>query len=343
MVIAGAPHDQHVSITALRSFLLIGCLLITGCVRAGFSQRRPLDSGDGPAKGDDASDGRRDLPSDVGSDLGFDGAPDLVVPPTLSCKVPAIAGTSQPVGLRETALRVDALQLVAHVDAVRYSTKRDTTDQPFGAWVSTTAYPFGADITFFVYKGVERAIVASDGPYPRHLELCTFPNSCTKFPVRYASSGTEVTADMDGPSVAITANGLLMAHNIDPSGAKFGDIYLATPINAADLTKGWTTTVVPALAQPGSKEDDPALSPDGLLLLFVGLSTNSDWDIWISARATLADTFPAPTQLGGVNSAMDDTGPYLAEVTIKGQTVMELYFMSDRDGIHKAYRAECSY
>ena len=263
----------------------------------------------------------------------------------LVCQAPALAGTPPSVALTETALRAGGLEVVAEGGGSRQSAKRSATDQAFGAWATTTDHPSGGDPTFFWHKGVERAVVArsSVSGGPRHLELCTLPNTCAKLPVKDKASGQEVTLDMDGASVAVTASGLLMAHNIGPTGSSSGDVYLATPVDATDLTKGWETTVVSSMALSGYKEDDPALSPDGLVIMFGGLNTAGDNDLWYSARATLTDAFPAPTQLSAVNSAKSDGNAYLAEVTIKGQAVLELYFTSDRDGTQKVYRSACAY
>jgi len=268
--------------------------------------------------------------------------PDTTPPPQPVCTTPTIVGTTPPTGPRESALRADGLVLTTLSSGARYSTKRSATDQPFGAWATTTAHPSGGDPTFFSFQGTEFAVVArtTTSGGPRHLELCTLPNNCTKTLIRYASNDQEVTDDMDGPSVTILTTKALMAHNIGPGGANSGDIYLASTTN---VSKGWTTRPVSTLAVAGYKEDDPSLSPDGLVIVFSGLTTTGDTDIWYASRVTLADSFGAPQQLTSANSGKNDRGTYLAEVTIKGKQVLELYFSSDRDGTTKVYRSTCSY
>jgi hypothetical protein len=294
-------------------------------------------------------DGPQDGPPPL--EQGFDlvkldtPVPDAALPPTPVCQAPALVGTSQPALPRENALRADGLVLTTLASGSRYSTKRSATDQPFGAWATTTAHPSGGDPTFFSYKGVEYAMVARtpSGGSVRALYFCTLPNTCAKVTVKYASSGKEVTDDMDGPSVAMVAGKMLLAHNIGPTGSGSGDVYLATPVDTSDPAKGLSTKPVTALAVAGYKEDDPSISPDGRVIVFSGLTTSGDSDLWYASRASLSDAFGSPQQLTSANSAKSDRGADLAEVTIKGKQVLELYFSSDRDGTLKIYRAACSY
>lgn len=293
-------------------------------------------------------DGPKDGPAlpEQGVDLTPDAPlPDAAQPPKPVCQAAALVGTTPPSGPRENALRADGLVLTTLSSGTRYSTARSATDQPFGAWATTTAHPSGGDPTFFLYKGVEYSVVnrTPSGASVRSLYLCTLPNLCAKVTVKYAASGKEVTDDMDGSSVAIVGGKLLLAHNIGPSGSGSGDIYLATPVDTSDPAKGLETKPVTTLAVAGYKEDDPALSPDGLLIVYSGLTTSGDSDLWYASRATLSDAFGAPQQLAVVNSAKSDRDVDFAEVTIKGKQVLELYFSSDRDGSTKVYRAACSY
>lgn len=337
---------------ALCAVWLLGCTVSPDPL---LWQRDAAAEGDGPGQVVDAGDAITPLPDgpqdgppkpEQGVDLTPDApVPDATLPPTPVCQVPALVGTTPPTNPRENALRADGLVLTARTNGARYSTARSATDQPFGAWATTTAHPSGEDPTFFVYKGVEYAMVSRtpSGASVRSLYLCTLPNTCVKVPVKYASSGAEVTDDMDGPSVAIVGGKLLLAHNIGPSGSSSGDIYLATLVSSSDLFKGLETKPVTSLAVAGYKEDDPSISPDGLVIVFSGLTTSGDSDIWYASRATLSDAFGAPQQLPVVNSAKSNRDTYLAVVTIKGKQVLELYFGSDRDGALKVYRTTCSY
>lgn len=328
--------------------VVLGCAaiqLVAGCLVAPdpwLWQKRKRDAA---TDADGArSDAAKDAPLADKAPLP-DLAPDAPVPPALTCKVPAQVGSSQPGSMGETALRASGLELVASYSGNRYSTKRAAVDKPFGSWSQVTLLGGGADPTFFFVKGVEYAVVArSHTGAPRTLELCLVQSaSCAKLTVKYAATGKEVTEDMDGPQVAITAGGALMIHNIGPLGSSDGDVYLASPTDQTDLSQGLTTTRVATMSKPNYKEDDPAISPDGLVVLFGGSTTAGDYDIWYAARATTKDAFPAPTQLSSVNSTADESGPYMAGVTIKGQQVLELYFRSTRSGGARIYRAECSY
>jgi hypothetical protein len=304
-------------------------------VDAGDTIKPPMDGPkDGPPLPEQGVDLTQDAP-----------VPDAAQPPKPVCQAAALVGTTPPTGPRENALRADGLVLTTLASSIRYSTARSATDQPFGAWATTTAHPSGGDPTFFFFKGTEYGVVnrTPSGASVRALYLCSLPNSCLKTVVKYASTGKEVTDDMDGASVAVVAGKLLLVHNTGPSGSGSGDIYLAQPVSSSDISKGWATTPVTSLAVAGYKEDDPALSPDGLLIVYSGLTTSGDSDIWFASRATLSDAFGAPQQLAVVNSAKRDSDVDLAEVTIKGQQVLELYFSSDRDGASKVYRSACSY
>jgi hypothetical protein len=331
--------------------VLVSCAsiqLLTGCLVAPDPWLWQKRSRDAATDADGARpDTAKDAPPADKAPLP-DLAPDGPVPPVLTCKAPALVGASQPGDMSETALRASGLELVASYGGNRYGAKRAAVDQPFGTWSQVTLLAGGADPTFFLVKGVEYAVVArSHSGAPRTLELCLVQSaSCSKLTVKYAATGAtgnEVTEDMDGAQVAITAGGALMIHNVGLLGSSDGDVYLASPVDQTDLSKGFTTTRVATMSKPSYKEDDPAISPDGLVVLFGGSTTSNDYDLWYAARATTADPFPAPTQLSSVNSSSDENGPYMAGVTVKGQQVLELYFRSNRGGGARIYRAECGY
>ncbi|MBW2735580.1 MAG: hypothetical protein JRH20_24610 [Deltaproteobacteria bacterium] len=117
--------------------------------------------------------------------------------------------------------------------------------------------------------------------------LCTAPflDGCLAQPVQDKASGVPITTELDGPSVAALAGGgLLMAVN---SGT---DVLLAEPLDAQDLLKGWRSWSLPGeVTTTGPEFDDPALSPDGTILIL-----NTDFDFWVSRRASTAVPFAAP-------------------------------------------------
>jgi hypothetical protein len=265
-------------------------------------------------------------------------------PPKLRCATPQLVGSSYPtVSLSEPGLRTDGLELLARGGGSTYSTKRTAADQPFGDWSTTSLLPGGQDPTFFIFNGGEHAIVSrSQSTGTRRLEHCTCTASsctCAALTITDPSSGQAITDDMDGASVAITSNGLLLAHNVSPGVSASAEIYLATPDDPGDPSAGWTTSLVSGVNKPNYKEDDPALSPDGLVLLFGAPGQAGDSEIWISQRETLSAPFPAPEPLQDVNTTSNEASPYLAPMAGKK---MELFFRSNRYGSTRIYHAVCT-
>ena len=285
-------------------------------------------------------------PREAGTDtrnLDTDSVPVDTAPPLgpVTCGAPENVGTSSPTNVSEVALRIDGLELVGKAGGSWHTTSRSAQDQPFGDWTSTSMLSGKQDPTFFSIKGIEMAVVAASpgSGLPRFLELCTFPFSCQKLTVREKSDGQEVTFDMDGASVAVLADGtVLMAHNIGPGGSNSADVYLATLVDAKDITKGFETEEVSAVNQPNHKEDDPALSHDGLVLMY-----GAEDEIWVSERPDLSSSFPAARKLTDVNSTSSDFGPYLAPLPPSGgKPRYELFLSSDRDGSLTVFRSECT-
>ncbi len=258
--------------------------------------------------------------------------PDLSISPTLPCKTPQLVGSgSTPSDINGAALHTDGLTLVAQTyTSGTYQTCRSAWGQPFGAWSHHPIYPSG-DTTFFAFNSKETAIIATQGTTIRHLRLCTEPSwQCSNIVLLNASTGQAITVDADGPEVITLPNGnLLMAHNLGPQGKHSADIYLAHPTKPGDLST-WTTTPVGVAANtPSISEDDPALSPDGLVILFSAQGPGGDDDIWITRRATPSSPFPRPVLLSDVNSSDREGGTSLAPVP--GQTgTYELFFESTR-------------
>jgi Tol biopolymer transport system component len=62
-----------------------------------------------------------------------------------------------------------------------------------------------------------------------------------------------------------------------------------------------------------STDGDPALSPDGLIIVFGSNRPGGPGggsDLWVATRKTLGDPFGPPTAIPGVNSAFDEGDPY---------------------------------
>jgi hypothetical protein len=332
--------------------ILLAFLVLAGCVVApdpGKWQNRPdtLVPDLWEITFPDATEGGPGLDAAVVQDeSGM--LPDTGPPPKLSCAPPQLVGSSYPTGsLSEPGLRTDGLELVTRGSGSTYSSKRPAIDQPFGAWSTTSLLPGGQDPTFFVFGGGEHAIISrSQSTGGRRLEHCTCTSSdctCAALTITDQSNGQAITDDMDGASVAVTSGGLLLAHNVAPGASASAEIYLATPDDPGDPGAGWTTSLAGAVNTPSYKEDDPALGPNGLVLLFGAPGQAGDTEIWISQRAGLTAPFPAPEPLQDVNTNSNESSPYLAPIAgSPGSKKMELFFRSNRDGSPRIYHTVCS-
>ncbi|MCK5798758.1 MAG: hypothetical protein KAI47_16310 [Deltaproteobacteria bacterium] len=345
---------------ASRQQLLLSCLaplLLAHCSRFGFDATHE----GGPAAIDARADTATDTPF---PDLTpHDSAPPDLMPhdtgphdlgpsQSLPCTVPTrVNPQGAPDELEEVALRNDGLTLVVKenlASTIWYQTQRSARGQPFGAWtLATFPATTDQDPTFFLSSSSDKNAIVTRrpaSPGPRRLYLCTSKTSwsCQAIVVRLATTGLPLTLDMDGPETVTLPNGtLLMAHNVGPQGGTSADIYLAHPTTPNNLTD-WTTAPVPALAHPTIKEDDPALSPDGLVIVFYAPGPNTDQDLWVSRRPALSAPFPPPVLLQDVNSTNAEVEPSFAAIPGKPGHY-ELFFMSDRAGNTRTevYRTTC--
>lgn len=290
-----------------------------GCSRAGFEygllDMGPREQGvavDGPVDGPPPHD--LSTPGDVLSDADLALA-DAAAPRTLVCSPSRALGYTR--SLVEPAISVDGLALFARSGATTYRATRATLDGDYEAWAT---YSLGRDGTeqdpsFFLWQGTEAGMFA--GPAAngsdRELRFCTpfVTASCDK--VVLQSGGVDLVGDIDGPSVALLADGPIMAFNVAPPSGDPGDIYLGRPTIAGDLL-AWEASPVLALNSPDT-EDDPVLSDDGLLVVFARTG-----GLWISVRATTEDAFPAPTRVVGADPG---SGP---ELFTRPDGGLELYF-----------------
>ncbi|MGC4065569.1 MAG: hypothetical protein QM784_13165 [Polyangiaceae bacterium] len=107
--------------------------------------------------------------------------------------------------------------------------------------------------------------------------------------------------------------------------------YFAT---RADTTGNFGTPVlVQELFVDDRKLTDAFLTDDGLTLYFVRAKDDKNGDIYVAHRNTVSDAFQTPLPLTTINGTNDDRDPWLSP---DGQ---ELYFVSDRDGNTRIYRA----
>jgi hypothetical protein len=118
--------------------------------------------------------------------------------------------------------------------------------------------------------------------------------------------------DDDPPS--LTGDGLTLFYGSSaPGGSGSGDIWMVT---RPTLTSPWGTPVNLGPTINSSAYDSGArLSPDGLSLYFGSNRSGGrgDFDIWVATRATLADSFSSPVNLGpAINSSADDFLPIIS-------------------------------
>lgn len=290
----------------------------------------------------DAADGSADIAEDLPRDAADFTVPDAAadsLPTPMRCTPPERVGM-QSLWFAEPALRTDGLVVVGRAPSGYHSSSRSSPTSAFGSWQALSLDETKRDPHFFSFSNQEYVVVAQN-PEPRALQICA-PDftGCVPQVVRYASTGQTVVLDMDGPSIANLGGGnLLMAHDIGPGGATTGDIYLATLISPGDLSSGWKTAPVAGLTDPTIKEDDPALSPDGLILLYTHEDGPDSGEIYISRRAHITQPFSPGVPLEDVNSVGYDTGAHLGPWD---PPQWELFFESDRSGDRRVYRSICS-
>ncbi len=312
---------------------------------------------DGRWRGDGPRDG---APSDGLPDgtAPHDTTPsDLAPSKSLTCNTPEpVSGTAALQLSGGPTLRTSGLTLVAKrsKSPAWVQTTRLTWGQTFREWKETSnvlAQDF-SDPTFFTLSGTEYLITARNSPAPlpskpRHLELCDTPTMQCDTITLESPQDMQIHDDVDGPEVVVLSNGkMLMVHNVGTTANGNGDVYFAHPKTKLPKTRTdlltWVTSRVPALALPTVKEDDPTLSPDGLVILFFSQSGSTKYnDLWISRRASLTAKFPPPILLATANSAGNDSEPSLAKVPGNPGSY-ELFFMSDRDSTAHVYRSVCS-
>jgi hypothetical protein len=249
----------------------------------------------------------------------------------------------------EPTLRTDGLTLVARVGGPVTQEPnraafvlRPATDQPFGAWQGSEL-PLGAqDPCYFDWNEQERLIAALGESPRRHLGLCspTDPSATCNAVTVLHTSGAEIADDMDGPSVVDVGGALLMVFNVRPGGG-LPALYSAKLTNPPDLST-WIATPSGMPDLPDAEEDDPALSPDGTVILFSVWSKASQADIWVAYRENVASSFSAPKPLPGINSSAEDTEAALYSLP-SGK--LELFFRTNRPphGVYpRIFRSVCA-
>ncbi|MFH1718008.1 MAG: M56 family metallopeptidase, partial [Planctomycetota bacterium] len=140
-------------------------------------------------------------------------------------------------------------------------------------------------------------------------------------PVNLGPTVNSSTVD-SGPS--ISADGLSLFFESGRPGFGLGDIWVAT---RATIAEQWGPPV--NLGSPINTSDfdvQPSISADGMTLFFTS-NRSGNLDLWVTTRATIAEQWGPPINLGSVvNSSADDVFPC---ISADGKT---LYFNSSRPG-----------
>jgi hypothetical protein len=314
---------------------LLALALLSACVRAGFgiSER-------------DGSTSQDTRPDPVGEDglVDVDGATKDIstLGPLLSCGSPALVGQGQPQGLDEVALRTDGLELVAQQSSFAYTVRRTTRDAPFGTWQRAASWDSPrADLTFFADANGTEVYLAADKAQtftPRRLWFCDLTNGCTLITVHDNNGGT-MTEDMDGPSLrTLTSGRIIGVHNVDLANGSPPQLHAIYPETGV-LADTWISTPLTVLNNAGGG-DDPALAPDGLLIVF-----DRDGQIWAAERQSVDDVFGTPHSLPGLGASATvvHNSVEVGQVSGSGSPgSYELFFSQAEDaGPEQIVRAVC--
>lgn len=277
-----------------------------------------------------------DLAHDLASDHVEDVEPDSGPPKALVCSAATLAVTkAHDSTVIEIALRTNGLTLVATSNEVWLEANRPSVGQPFEKWETASSIPASfQDPTFFTHQSKEWAISAfGDATLgPRQLRLCD-GLSCSDISILDENSAP-ILVDIDGPSVADGAAQLLLTINVKKAGLP-GEGFLATPTDDSLLT--WKATRLTELDSAGVDVDDPAISPDGTVIVFSYLGG----ELWSVTRDALDQPFSAPHWLAKASDVAGlDLEPELASLP-SGK--LELFFRSDRAApdTYRVYRSVC--
>jgi Tol biopolymer transport system component len=94
-----------------------------------------------------------------------------------------------------------------------------------------------------------------------------------------------------------------------------------------------TPALVQELVVDERKLTDAFLTDDGLTLYFVRATNDDNGDIYVAHRNALSEVFQSPEPLTTINGDKDDRDPWLSP------DGSEFYFVSNRDGAIRIYRA----
>ena len=197
---------------------------------------------------------------------------------------------------------------------------RPSLTSPFGPPENASALdPTVNDPAFVVIDG-ETVAFGSQPPAPRHIVICRAPAStttCERITILDETTGTAITDDHDGPTVAVRSGEPLLVFSRGAS------LYAAKP-TTEDLAS-WTAT---RLELGGLMVDDGALVADGRILVVpvAGGLVALHWD---DSAGAFGD--PAVLSIAGESPSVFDQG-----------AVLELAITRSDRGILEPYLARCT-
>ena len=282
--------------------LLGSALAIAGCGRIGFS----------PTGAD----------ADAGDDAAIDStvAPDAYVPPTGPFgPATQLTGLGAAGSNDDPSLTLDLRELVFESDRAGglgagdlYSATRATSSGPFTAPVNLGALnTAGDDVTPSISSDGLTLLYSSRragalGASPnKDLYLTTRPTRTSPWAAPMAITASRTGDDV---SPSLSADGL---HLYFISQGASDDIFLAT---RATPTAPWSTAApVPGL-NTGTEESGPTINATETFIIFASTRTPTAGgsDLWTARRATPSDPWGTPQPLAELNTAGEETDPWLS-------------------------------
>jgi hypothetical protein len=242
-------------------------------------------------------------------------------------------------------LHPDGRQLFAlSTQAAAYVATRLSAEVAFFGWTPTsTGLPAESEDPTFFTASAETWLVTAYVPVtdaPRRLQLCRPSWTCNDLELIDALTNRLIAYDLDGASVVNTARGLLMALNVQTGGPETAEIFLARPSGNPFSPQGrWTGSRLDEVSDPSRKDDDPALGPDGRVIVFEAHHpVGGDYDLWVSTRPDLQSPFSPPQLIAALNSTAGEGSPELAALD---DGSLEIFFTSSRATPTAVYHSRC--
>lgn len=135
---------------------------------------------------------------------------------------------------------------------------------------------------------------------------------------------TELAVGSNQVAPSLTADGLMIVFASDRTGSYH--LMWSTRPTPADLF-GAPMDLAGTSGGTGVIDRDPALSPDGLRLMFMSMRNSGQGHLFETTRAAITDPFATPVEVTSIEAATQEAGPTL---TADG---LELFFTSPRGAV----------